>query len=57
MTLGNLLGPKCKIPEERPWKLTGERCPRCGDRMIENRKYIECGAMHCTYIKVRKKGE
>ena len=33
------------------WINTGERCPKCGDRMIENHKYEECSALRCSYIK------
>lgn len=37
--------------ESPNWRTIGERCPRCGDRMIENRTGIECSAMHCDYRK------
>lgn len=37
--------------DELPYQETGERCPKCGERMIINRRYEECSAMHCDYIK------
>lgn len=30
-------------------KLTGHRCPKCGDHMISNQTGHECGAMNCDY--------
>ena len=57
MTLGNLLGPDCKVPEKRPWRFCDKKCPKCGGNMIENKKYIECGAASCNYIKKRKNYE
>lgn len=38
------------LMENRNWVTYPGKCPKCGDRMIENKKYIECSAMHCTYI-------
>lgn len=43
-----------KQPTDTPWRTTGEYCPECGGRIIENRKYIECGARGCDYIQVVK---
>lgn len=32
-------------------------CPRCGSRMIENAKYIECGALRCDFVYKVKSNE
>ena len=37
--------------EAFPWKTYPEACPKCGEQMIENNKYVECGRLHCDYIK------
>lgn len=39
------------------WIIYPGRCPRCGGRMIENRKYIECSERHCDYILKTKSTE
>lgn len=37
------------------FRMLGKSCPKCGKPMIENRRYIECGEMHCDYIEEIKK--
>ncbi len=36
-------------PDEIPWRFSGERCPKCRDRMILNDQGHECGSMRCDY--------
>lgn len=33
---------------EKPWRFSGDRCPKCGGPMIINRSGLECGSMHCA---------
>lgn len=35
--------------DDKPWRLSGERCPRCRGQMIINRLGHECGELHCGY--------
>ena len=54
MTIGNMLGPQDKTPLEKMVKqwtfYFDKKCPKCNGRIIENKKYIECGELRCNYI-------
>ena len=46
--------PKCPgfepIAKKREaFKVLAERCPKCGDRLIQNNTGFECGAFRCDY--------
>ncbi|MCK5138465.1 MAG: hypothetical protein KAQ85_01355 [Thermodesulfovibrionia bacterium] len=38
----------------KQFRVLSERCPDCNDRLISNSKYVECGDLHCKYIKAKK---
>ena len=49
--------PKEEIKEvkRKEWSFNFDcRCPKCGSKMIENKKHIECGKFNCDYIKKYK---
>ena len=40
--------PKKRITPE--WRFLGYKCPKCGEQMIRNMKFEECGAPFCNHI-------
>lgn len=37
-------------PDNKPWRFSGKRCPKCGGEMINNHKGHECGELNYCYI-------
>lgn len=38
-----------RMSEKMAFSVLPDNCPVCGDRLIENNRGIECGAMRCNY--------